>query len=49
MTEEEHRRKIAEEEYSDFIKGALSVGFTDDQADWLWENCRRTWTDLDAH
>jgi len=36
----EYQRKVEKEEYSDFIKSALSVGFTDDQVNWMWENLR---------
>jgi len=29
------------DDYTEFIKSALDAGFTDEQADWLWENVQR--------
>ena len=39
--EEQYQRKLTKERYTDFIKSGLSAGFTDEQMDWLWENCSR--------
>lgn len=41
--------KTTNEEYTKFIKLALNAGFSDEQADFMWEFMSGMWEDFYSH